>query len=713
MRARAAFQIAVVATVLASCTRDLPVAPSPFTLQASVQGPDAEPNSTCPTAQNFGTLALPFTLNGSLDGSQVPGGGDVDFVRFIGTPSTAVRVDLEGQSTGNGTLGDPFLGWFDSGCNLIAFSDDNGSNLNSRLLVTIPSDGVFILAVTRCCDFSFDQGGAGTYQLNIKAILPPSNDDFLNATSIGSLPFSDPVDLSAATTQTGELTPSCGVPFGPVSKTVWYTFTPTETRSVLASNSATFSTVVGVYTGSSLDALTEVSCRTGNVAFNAAAGTTYHILVGGLFNQGGLLEFHLGDTPSPVAGFGFNPFDPSVFDVVQFFDFSFDSAGVGIQSQQWQFGDGATGTGCCPTHKYGADGDYSAQLTITTFDGRAASTSQPVSVRTHDVAITKLSAPTSASAGQSRAIVVGIKNKRYPETVEVLLFKSVPGGFQSVGGVTKSVPLSSGNSTTSFDFSYTFTTADASIGKVTFKAVANLIGARDALPADNEAIAPPTKVSTNVAAVRCLRPPAGLKGWWPGDGNTRDIIGGNDGTIEADVTFAAAKVLEGFGFGAAGAVIFGGTGVDDLQQLTIDAWVKHNSLPPGRIERYVSLFGNKAVLRYDGGNGPAQLHFFMGINGQLQHIRVNNVLQVGVFHHVAGSYDGSVMRLYLDGVEVGNQPVTGTVDRGSGGFFSSGDESLDGLLDEVHIFDRALTASEVRAIVGADAAGMCKKGPGV
>jgi hypothetical protein len=33
---------------------------------------------------------------------------------------------------------------------------------------------------------------------------------------------------------------------------------------------------------------------------------------------------------------------------------------------------------------------------------------------------------------------------------------------------------------------YTFTAADARIGKVTFKVIANLVGARDALPADNE-----------------------------------------------------------------------------------------------------------------------------------------------------------------------------------------------------------------------------------
>lgn len=495
MRARAAFQVVVLATVMAACTRDLPVDPGRVPLLASVQGPDVEPNTTCSTALDFGGIVLPFTLNGSLDGSPLPGGGDVDFVRFTGTPNAAARVDLEGQATGQGTLSDPFLGWFDSGCNFLAYDDDNGEGVNSRLTITIPNDGVVILAVTRCCDFSFDQGGNGTYQLNIQAIVPPSNDDFLNATSIGALPFSDPIDLSAATTQAGEPIPSCAVPFAPVSKTAWYTFTPADTRSILASNHAAFGNVVAVYTGSTLATLTEVSCRTESVVFTAEAGTTYHFFVGGVFDQGGLLEFRLEETPPPVAGFGTNPFDPSAFDVVQFYDFSYDPAGLGIQSQQWEFGGGATGAGCCPTHQFAVDGDYPVHLTVTTIDGRTASTTQTVSVRTHDVAITKLSAPTSASAGQTRAIVVGIKNKRYPETVEVQLFKGVPGGFQFVGGVTQAVPLSSGNSTTDFDFSYTFSATDASIGKVTFKAVASVVGARDALPADNEAIAPPTKVS--------------------------------------------------------------------------------------------------------------------------------------------------------------------------------------------------------------------------
>jgi hypothetical protein len=43
--------------------------------------------------------------------------------------------------------------------------------------------------------------------------------------------------------------------------------------------------------------------------------------------------------------------------------------------------------------------------------------------------------------------------------------------------------------------SYTFTSDDAALGKVTFEAVATIVNARDALPADNTATALPTKVN--------------------------------------------------------------------------------------------------------------------------------------------------------------------------------------------------------------------------
>ena len=340
----------------------------------------------------------------------------------------------------------------------------------------------------------FDAGGL--LDLHLDAVPPPSNDAFANAITIPALPFFGTTDITAAGLEPDEPLPSCGAS---ATKTAWYAFTPDAAGSISASINTNFAfpPVVAAYTRNAGNGLTEVGCRDffGTLTFRAEAHTTYYFQVGGLFSQGGPVEFRLEVAPLPLASFGFSPFDPTIFDVVQFFDNSFDPGQVGFAPPQWNFGDGTSGTGSFPTKRYAADGDYVVRLTVTTHDGRTASTSQTVLVRTHDVGITKLSAPKSASAGQTRQISVGLNSKRYPETVEVQLFKSVPGGYQLVGSLTQSVPVRPANRTTDYGFSYTFTAADAQVGKVTFKAVANIFGARDALPADNEAIAPPTKVN--------------------------------------------------------------------------------------------------------------------------------------------------------------------------------------------------------------------------
>ena len=46
-----------------------------------------------------------------------------------------------------------------------------------------------------------------------------------------------------------------------------------------------------------------------------------------------------------------------------------------------------------------------------------------------------------------------------------------------------------------FPFSYLVTQADRTVGKVSFKAVATILDHRDALPADNELISPPVKIT--------------------------------------------------------------------------------------------------------------------------------------------------------------------------------------------------------------------------
>jgi hypothetical protein len=110
------------------------------------------------------------------------------------------------------------------------------------------------------------------------------------------------------------------------------------------------------------------------------------------------------------------------------------------------------------------------------------------------VAITRLAVPNLAHVGETIAITVYLSNTRYPETVQVDLSKSIPGGFTGVGSLTESVPVKAAGQTTRFAFSYTITSDDKAMGKITFRADASIIGNRDALPADNELLSTPLKV---------------------------------------------------------------------------------------------------------------------------------------------------------------------------------------------------------------------------
>lgn len=479
--------LAGVTMLVTSCTRDLPVQPRiVLTTQLLAASNDNFANATVITA-------LPFSDSVDNTDATVEAGEQPPSCAFGSASGKTVWYTFTPAATGlvSITINAPF--------STVVAVDTGSVDGLAEVICRGPFGGLSTFTAQAGTTYHFQVdgmfGGSGLLQFSLFAIVPPPNDNFAAATSIAALPFDGTVDLTAAGLEAGEPTPSCAN--GPLTSSAWYRFTPTQTVSISASAFGFgFSSVVAAYTGTAVASLTPVGCGAfGNRAtFRAVANTTYYFQVGGMFGQTGTLEFRLEVTPPPVAGFFFSPFDPSVFDVMQFVDQSFDPGGVGFEPQVWSFGDGATGTGFNVTHRYGADGDYPVQLTVTTHDGRTAVASQTVHVRTHDVAITRFATPNAASSGQTRRIVVSINSKRYDETVEVQLFRSVPGGFQQFGSLTQFVPVNPKNGTTDFAFSYTFTADDATIGKVTFRAVAVISGARDALPADNEAIAPPAKV---------------------------------------------------------------------------------------------------------------------------------------------------------------------------------------------------------------------------
>jgi hypothetical protein len=436
--------------------------------------------------------SLPFADSGDLAGTTTESGEPLQWCApeqtvwyaFTPTSSVTIKADVNGSDFGVGFSVYKSVG---SGFDGLQFLDCIGYGGSSNLRAEAGTTyyirvGSYVV-------------GPASFQFHVQAIPPPPNDDFADATPVTTVPFLDTVDhLIAATMEWPDEPIGCAG--GLLEGSVWWAFTPTSAGRYVASLDGPLSPNLAVYTGSSLAGLNLTACSSGSsVAFLADAGTTYYVRAAGWFQVDFPMYFRLDTAPAPVAAFYSYPSDPSVFDTVYFSDTSYDPARIDIVSQAWTFGDGATAEGCCPSHQYARDGTYTVGLTVMTRDGRTAATEQPVQIQTHDVAIARIGVPNStAHAGQTIAINVEVQNTRYPETVQVDLYRVSPGGFEPVDSLTQSVAVQPDNRTTRFSFTYLVTEADRTVGKVSFNAVAAIVGHRDAAPTDNEMMSPPVKV---------------------------------------------------------------------------------------------------------------------------------------------------------------------------------------------------------------------------
>jgi serine/threonine protein kinase len=144
-------------------------------------------------------------------------------------------------------------------------------------------------------------------------------------------------------------------------------------------------------------------------------------------------------------------------------------------------------------------------------------------------------------------------------------------------------------------------------------------------------------------------------------------------------------------------------GVNDLQRFTIALWASLHSLPEGRIQQLVTIADKKIVLSIDEVQpGGRQLHCYVTkADGTRGEIRVNNAVEVGVFHHLALTYDGTIMRLYRDGQLLSSSYEAAALAAGSHDRVDfSGREAFHGLLDDVRIYDETLSRSQIRALMG-------------
>ena len=196
-----------------------------------------------------------------------------------------------------------------------------------------------------------------------------------------------------------------------------------------------------------------------------------------------------------------------------------------------------------------------------------------------------------------------------------------------------------------------------------------------------------------------------------GDGNVAKDVSGNhnDGLIK-EASWTKSPKGNALKFdGTSGRVgIEKAPAFDRSGDGTLTAWVKLAApLYPDRNTNW-TIFDNEvyihrsgSILRIDGGSSKL---FYRGTNA----IVSNKTLDNNTFYHVAAVRRGNNISLFLDGIRdtTAESALPGPPEKPF--TISADSQAFNGILDEVRIYDRALSNAEVMAIYRQDAAIMGK-----
>ncbi|MDF5706418.1 MAG: DUF4347 domain-containing protein [Nostoc sp. S4] len=145
-------------------------------------------------------------------------------------------------------------------------------------------------------------------------------------------------------------------------------------------------------------------------------------------------------------------------------------------------------------------------------------------------------------------------------------------------------------------------------------------------------------------------------------------------------------------------------------QLTVSAWVRPNGQPVGFhavVNRQIGtlIHPDQFFLGFGPKNQVTTYKWEIGTtNGEASVYKGTPASDRWV--HMVGTYDGSTINLYVDGVQIGSSPLTGNilvdnnpVTIGAAENYADGrplGDRFNGLIDEVRIYNRALSATEIK-----------------
>lgn len=180
------------------------------------------------------------------------------------------------------------------------------------------------------------------------------------------------------------------------------------------------------------------------------------------------------------------------------------------------------------------------------------------------------------------------------------------------------------------------------------------------------------------------------------------------GVLSGNVTWSPGRFQDGLVFdGTTGVVDVADTAALDSASVTVSAWVRSTG-SPGSYRYVVAKGGNGCCTGsyglYTGAAGGIEFYVATTLTTYVVSPDGGTGIWDGRWHNVIGTFNGATVRLYVDGQQVGaGSPDSAPIQYGlpSGNDFAIGNYpwcqglGFVGDIDEVKVFDRALTPGEI------------------
>ena len=238
------------------------------------------------------------------------------------------------------------------------------------------------------------------------------------------------------------------------------------------------------------------------------------------------------------------------------------------------------------------------------------------------------------------------------------------------------------------------------------------------------------KVSMLILFIACLFVPVslvdaqlpldGVVSYWSFDDGTiagnkvEDLLGDNDGELMGNPKSVAGKVGKALEFDGTNSVHIPGTDSLDFsgeKEMSVTVWLNADSDSPvegvvagccGTIVAQRDMSG--WALRFDGRNAGQEMEFIVQPGWQGDGGFGVPTFDAGTWHHLAGVVADKDMLIYVDGKlekEMGyNGPMSTTGTETEIGHAVDG--GFVGIIDEVMIYNKALSADEIKQIFEAE-----------